>query len=176
MRKAAFASPPRTRRPSPPYPEGRRFNVWAAPCPQGDHGATVDSLRQGIRPHRRKVSVPGPRWKSARPDPHKSFVFCKTLNLQGFRTAGGPPGHLYSFPPADMVRGVSRPLGRCRLVAQVAGAISASNGRPLASTAQAIRASWSSATGPPRPTPISASPATSACPKGSFSACRTTMT
>ncbi len=108
---------------------------------KGDYGARVDSLRQCIRPHSRKLLVPGPRWKSARPDPHKSCVFYKTLNLPGFRNAGRLSGHLSSFLPADVVSCTLRYLGRCRVAAQTAAAFSASNGRPLVSTAQAMRAS-----------------------------------
>jgi hypothetical protein len=89
----------------------------------------------------RKLCFPGPRWKSARPDPHKSCVFCKTLNLPGFRDAGRLPSHLSLFPSADVVSCVARRVRRCPFVAQAAAAFSASNERPLASRAQAILAS-----------------------------------
>ena len=74
-------------------------NVWPAPSARWSMKVPVSGLHKRIR---HVGTGPPPRWRAARPGPHKHVGLNEPLFLPGFRNAARPSGHLHC-PPADLM-------------------------------------------------------------------------
>jgi hypothetical protein len=79
-------------------------NVWPAPSASGFRDPFLSNLRQRIRP----ADFPRPRWRSARPGPHKT----PGVERHFFNQVSGTPIDCQAIsrsPPADLI-GQATPL------------------------------------------------------------------